>query len=136
MLRSEVMFTSGFPDHGVYSDDEDIQPGHNIAETLKAALEELGYRVSDPINGGDHGWELEIWRGRKRIWLQISAIGADENYLIAERQWLWPDMKPFAAFLWDLQRILQADSRFSQIGWFPKGGTYGGATPAPGPSDV
>ena len=75
-LRQNVQFCSGFPDDGDY--DLDVQSGRNIAETLKAALSQRGYRVSEPINGGDHGWELDVWRGRKRIWLQISVLAAGD----------------------------------------------------------
>lgn len=60
-LRQNVQFRSGFPDDADY--DLDVQPGRNIADALKAALSRRGYRVSEPINGGDHGWELDVWRG-------------------------------------------------------------------------
>ena len=101
-LRQNVQFCSGFPDDGDY--DLDVQPGRNIAEALKAALSQRDYRVSEPINGGDHGWELDVWSGRKRIWLQISVLAADECYLMTENMtfWMWPDRALFRAFLRDL----------------------------------
>ncbi len=134
-LRSEITFSSDFPDDAIYDDDQcvEVQPGRNIAEALKAALEPLDYRVSEPIDGGDHGWELDIWRGRKRLWLQISLI--DDCIIIAKPVGLWPDMKLFRAFLSDLQRILEADSRVNRIGWYPKGGIAGDAAPATRPFD-
>jgi len=100
-----------------------VQPGRNIAEALGAALRQRGYRVSEPINGGDHGWELDVWRRRKRIWLQISVLAADECYLMTENMtfWLWPDVELFRAFLRDLQSVLAEDSRFCVTGWFSKG---------------
>ena len=139
-LRPEIIFNSGFPNDAVYDGDgfADIQPGRNVAQTLRAALTQLDYRVSDPINGGDHGWELDIWRGRKRLWLQISVIGDDENYLLAENMtlWFWPDQKLFRTFLSDLKSVLDADSRFGRIGWLPKGGIARGLAPAAGPFDA
>lgn len=138
-LRPVVEFRSGFPDDTVEDDDEIVQwPGRNIAEFLKAALESLGYRVSEPIHAHEHGWELDIWRGRKRLWLQVSVLDAEECYLTAENKtsWFWPDVKLFRAFLSDLQHTIEADSRFSPIGWYPKGGPTHGMAPAAGPFDA
>ena len=138
-LRSEIEFRSGFPDDTVEDDEDIVQwPGLNIAAALKMPLEQLGYRVSEPIHAHEHGWELDIWRGRKRLWLQISVIEADECYLMAENRtfWLWPDVRVFRDFLSDLQRILEADGRFSRIGWFPRGGSGRNMAPAAGPFDA
>ena len=120
-LRQNVQFCSAFPNDADY--DLDVQPGRNIAEALKAALSRRGYRVSEPINGGDHGWELDVWRGRKRLWLQISVLAADECYLMTENMtfWLWPDMDLFRSFLRDLQSVLAEDSKFCVTGWFSNG---------------
>jgi len=137
--RSDVQFRSGFPDDAVYDtgDGCDVQAGRNIAEALKAALEQVDYRVSDPIDGGDHGWELDVWRGRKRLWIQISVLDAGECYLVTDNKtfWLLPDFKVYRAFLLDLQRILEADGRFSVVGWFSSGGIARGSAPAVGPFD-
>ena len=132
-LRQNVRFCSGFPQDG--DDDLDVQSGRNIVEALKAALRERGYRVSEPINGGDHGWELDVWRGRKRIWLQISVLAADECYLMTENMtfWLWPDLGLFRAFLTDLQSVLAEDSRFCVTGWFSKGASVSGTELAEAP---
>jgi hypothetical protein len=139
-LRPEIEFSSAFPDDSVFVDEVGyVQwPGRNIAEALKIALEARGYRVSEPIHAHEQGWELDIWRGRKRLWLQISVLEAALNYLMAENMtsWLWPDLKLFRAFLSDLQAILEADNRFSRIGWFPKGGIDRRLTPATGPFDT
>ncbi len=120
-VRQNVRFRSGFPDDG--DDDVDVQPGRNIAEALKTALEQRFYRVSEPINGGDHGWELDVWRGRKRLWIQISVLAADECYLLTENMtfWMWPDVELFREFLTDLQSILAENSRLWVTGWFSKG---------------
>jgi hypothetical protein len=44
-------------------------------------------------------------------------------------------VKLFRSFLADLQGVLEADDRFSQIRWFPKGGLGRGVAPAAGPFD-
>lgn len=136
-LRPEILFSSGFPDDAIYGADggAEVFGGRNIAEALKVALEGSGYRVSDLIDAGDHGWELDIWSGRQRMSLQVSVIDTDENYLIAQPFGLWPNRKLFRNLLEDLRRILEADSRFSQIGWFPIGGSGRNMAPAAGPFD-
>lgn len=136
-LRPKILFSSGFPDDAIYGADNgvEVSGGRNIAEALKAALEQSGYRVSDPVDAGDHGWELDIWSGRQRMSLQVSVIDADENYLIAQPFGLWPNRKLLRKLLEDLQRILEADSRFSGVGWLPIAGSGRNMAPAAGPFD-
>ncbi|HEX2800563.1 MAG TPA: hypothetical protein VHN73_00715 [Phenylobacterium sp.] len=137
-LRPEIQFTSGFPDDSIEDEEGFVQwPGRNVAEALKAALEARGYRVSDPVHMHEKGWELDIWRGRRRFWLRISMGDVEVNYLIAENMafLLWPDMKLYRTFLADLHNVLSADGRFTRIQWFPKGGVHRDAAPAAGPFD-
>jgi hypothetical protein len=137
-LRTDVQFRSGFPDDTVGDDHGvDVWPGRNITEALKVALERFGYQVSEPICAEHSGWELDISRGRERLWLQVSVLDAGECYLMTENVTfrIWPDMKPFRMFLTDLQRILEEDGRFGVIGWFPKGGSVGTMEPADAPFD-
>lgn len=132
-LRQNVQFCSAFPDDADH--DLDVQSGRNIAEALKAALGQRGYRVSEPVNGGDHGWELDVWSGRKRLWRQVSVLAADECYLVTENMtfWLWPDADLFRRFLKDLQSVLAEDGRFIVTGWFSKGAAVSGAELAEAP---
>jgi len=136
-LRTKILFSSGFPDDAIYGADNGVEVfgGRNIAETLKAAFERSGYRVSDPVDVGDHGWALDIWSGRRRMSLQVSVIDTDENYLVAESFGFWPSRKLLRQLLGDLQRILEADGRFSQIGWLPMRGSGRHMAPAAGPFD-
>lgn len=138
-VRSEVRFSSRFPVDYVAGQDggPDVAAGRNIASALKTALESCGYRVSDPMSGGDNGWELDIWRGGKRLWLQVSVLDAEECYIMAQNMtfFLWPDAKLFREFLSDLHRVLQADARFSRIGWLARGGIDRGDAPAAAPFD-
>ena len=137
-MRPEIQFSSAFPDDSIEDDGDFVQwPGRNVAEALKGSLEERGYRVSDPVDAQHVGWELDIWRGRKRFWLQISVLEPELNYLMAKNMtfFLWPDMKLFRAFLADLQAVLETDRRFGQVRWFPRGGIDASAEPASGPFD-
>ncbi|MBJ7409221.1 MAG: hypothetical protein JHD15_02495 [Phenylobacterium sp.] len=139
ILRPEIQFSSAFPDDSVEGETDLVQwPGRNIAEVIKAGLEARGYRVSEPIHAHEHGWELDIWRGRKRLWLQVSVLDAEVNYLMAENMtfFLWRDANLFRTFLSDLQSVLEADDRFSRVGWFAKGGIDRDEAPAAGPFDV
>lgn len=135
--RQEVRFKSGFPDDAPDTDDDDLQAGRNVAEALKAALEPLGYRVSEPIGAGHLGWELEIWRERKRFWLGISVIPRADGYMTMRNMtfWLWPGWDLYRAFQRDLQGILQADERFGKVRWYPDGGIAGRKKAAAGPFD-
>ncbi|MCW5557938.1 MAG: hypothetical protein KIT22_08910 [Verrucomicrobiae bacterium] len=135
-MRPEIQFSSAFPDDSIEDGGDFVQwPGRNVAEALKGGLEERGYRVSDPVDAQHVGWELDIWRGRKRFWLRISILEPELNYLMAKNMtfFLWPDVKLFRAFLADLQAVLEADHRFGQVRWFPKSGIDGRAAPASGP---
>ena len=139
IFRPEIAFSSTFPDDSIQDDVDFVQwPGRNIAEALKTALEQRDYRVSEPIHAHEHGWELDVWRGRKRLWLQISVIDTELNYLIAENMtfFLWRDTKLFRAFLSDLHVILEADPRFNQVRWFTKGGIGRDEAPALGPLEA
>ena len=138
IVRPEIQFSSAFPDDSIEDGGDFVQwPGRNVAEALKTALEERGYLVSEPVNAQHVGWELDIWRGRKRLWLQISVLEPELNYLMAKNMsfFLWPDVKLFHTFLADLRDILEADHRFSQVCWFPSGGIDANAEPASRPFD-
>lgn len=135
--RQEVRFRSGFPDDSVDSDEVELKAGRNIAEALKAALQPLGYRVSDPIGAGENGWELDIWSARKRFWLQISVLPPDRCYLMMRNMasWMSPGWDLYRTFQADLNRILQADSRVTKVGWLKDGGLDRGSKGAAGPFD-
>ena len=136
-LRPDVQFRSGFPDDTVENGDDIVEwPGRNIAEALKAALERLGYRVSEPVSMEHVGWELDIGLQRRAFCLRINVIDADECYLMASNSTIWlPDAKLFRSLLADLQRILKEDGRFVVVGWFPKGGIDRNLEPAAAPFD-
>lgn len=136
ILRPEIEFSSGFPDDSIEGEQEFVQwPGQNVAAALKAALEQRGYRVSEPIHAHEHGWELNIWRGRKRLWLQISMIDVELNCLTATDMtfFLWRDAKVLREFLSDLHGVLKADPRFKQVRWFARGDRDRDEAPSVGP---
>jgi len=120
---AKIEFHSAFPDDSVFDEDDGFVqwPGRNVVEVLKAGLEARGYEVSDQIDAQESGWELDISRNKQRLWLKISLIEPEENYLDAGHMtWsLWPDAKPFNAFLADLKAIVGADGRFSHVTGVP-----------------
>ena len=136
-IRPHLKMHADFPDDCV-EDDEDIIlfPGRNIAEALRDALGARGYRVSEPMHAGEHGWELEAYQDRLRRWIQITQLG-DECIVMTRNMasWLRPDLPAFRRFLSDLQAVLEADPRFSRIGWLTKDFSYTDAPPAAGPFD-
>jgi hypothetical protein len=138
-LRPVLEFDSTFPDDSIVDEDEEFVewPGRNIADAVKAGLEEGGYSVSEPISAEHKGWELDVRRGGKRLWLQVSVVGPDENYLIAQNMtfFLWPDHQLFRTFLSDLREIVAGDPRFQRPRWFAPGGAERGAAPADRPFD-
>lgn len=120
--RVEIRFHSAFADDSVEDDAGFVQwPGRNVAEVLKAGLEARGYQVSAPIDAQENGWELDVVRNKKRVWLQVSLIEPEENYLQVENMtsFPWPDHKLFRAFLADLKAIVDADGRFGRVAGFP-----------------
>lgn len=123
MSRSaEIEFHSAFPDDSIEDEAGFVQwPGRNVVEVLKAGLEARGYEVSDPIDAQESGWELDISRNKKRLWLRVSLIEPEENYLSAQDVTvsLWPDRKVFGAYLADLKAIVEAEARFSRVSGFP-----------------
>ena len=129
-VRRDVQFRSGFADDTVEDEDDTVVwAGRNITEALKAALERLGYTVSEPISAEHAGWELDLWHQRKGFSLRVNVIDASECYLMADSSisWLLPDTKPLRMLLADLQRILEEDGRFEVVGWIPRGGLVGTA---------
>lgn len=136
-IRPNIELRADFPDDRIEDDNDIVQfPGRNITEALRDALQALGYQVSDPIHAHEHGWELDVHRGRKRLWMQITSMGDDGECLIMTKNmtsWLRPDFDVYRVFLTDLQQVLEADARFSQIAWLTKEFWREGSTPARGP---
>lgn len=135
-IRPNVELRADFPDDCVEDDHDILQfPGANIAEALKVALSEIGYSVSEPIYAGEHGWELDVVRARRRFWIQITRLEDDECLLMTRNMgsWLRPDLPAYRTFLTDLQRILEGDRRFSRIGWLPKDWSRNNAPASAGP---
>lgn len=119
-IRPNVELLANFPDDTVEDEHDIVEfPGRNITEALAAALSGLGYRVSEPIYAGEHGWELDFWWERQRMWMQITRMAGDECFLMTKNMasWLRPGLPIYKVFLSDLQRILEDDDRFSSIAW-------------------
>ena len=117
-LRPEAEFRPDFPyDRG--GDETDVLAGRGMTEAIGAMLRSLGYDVSEPMHAGEHGWELEVRKGR-RFWLQISWFEKEVCRLTAfDVTWkFWRRRPGFKEFLTQLDDALRQDGRFHQIGWF------------------
>jgi len=119
-FRENVAFLADFPDDTVYGEDGDEAQfaGENVAKTLVSMLTAHGYDVGTPENCYELGWEFEVRRGKSVFAIRLTKIA--EFVLVArDRTWrLWPDHKPYVAFLQDLHSVLSGDVRFSRIWWF------------------
>lgn len=136
-IRPNIELRADFPYDGIEDEHDFVQwPGRNITEALRDALQALGYQVSDPIHAHEHGWELDLHRGRKRLWMQITSAGDHGECMIMTKHrasWFRPDADVYRVFLTDLQQVLEADARFSQMAWLKKEYWRDGHMPARGP---
>jgi hypothetical protein len=121
-LRSSVEFVPGFPNDGVEREDgmDFVHfPGRSIAKAVGDLLVARGYEVSDPIEMGFIGWELDIRKGGRRFWLRVNYIDEREAYLATrDLTWqFWRRRPSFRDFLLELEAELQLDGRFGQMAW-------------------
>jgi hypothetical protein len=136
-IRPNIELRADFPDDGIEDEHDFVQwPGRNITEALRDALQALGYQVSDPIAANEHGWELDVQRGRKRMWMQVTSAGENGECIIMTEHrasWFRPNADVYRVFLTDLQQVLEADPRFSQMAWLKKEYWRDDHRPAAGP---
>ncbi len=122
-VRTDIHFRSEFPDDTVEENGETVVwPGRNIMEMLKAAFEELGYRVSEPAHVPGRGWDLNLLRNTEPFCIKINVVER-EVYLMAGGPLMWLPMQQRAhrPFLIDLDRIVKAEPRIHDVSWYPKG---------------
>jgi hypothetical protein len=138
-IRPNIQMYADFPDDMIEDDHDIVQfAGRNIAEALREAFGERGYRVSEPIEAGEHGWELDVYKGKRRFWVQITSMSEDGEVLLMTQNmasWFRPDLPTFRLFLSDLEGVLEEDPRFNRIGWLTKDWWRTDAPPSGGPFD-
>lgn len=120
-LLTQVEFRADFPDDMIEDEHDIIQfGGLGMASALRTMLTDQGYDVSEPLNCGVVGWELDIRSGGIRFWLRISQSDAHDYVVHAQDMtWkFWLKGPSFAEFLAAIDNWLHADGRFDQVGWF------------------
>jgi hypothetical protein len=109
-------------------------PGRNVAEAIAELLRGEGYAVGAPECADEHGWDLDVRVGRKRIWLEVQ--GAQQEYVLHAIAHTGifgkPDLAFFAEFLTRLNEGLRRDAGFRPVKWYALGRDK---TPTGDPSD-
>lgn len=109
-------------------DNVDTYGGRRVAEAIGQMLRDLGYRVEGPICVDDHGWDLDVFVGRKRIWVEVQG-DSDEFWLQTEAmigvlgRLFRADVSYYWEFMQRLNDGLRAHPSFTSIEWY--GGKLG-----------
>jgi len=133
VVREWAMMRTDFPDDTVWEGHHLVQiGGRNVTVAVKEILEGLGYTVSEPEEGGDHGWLLSLRSSRMGCSFQITDFGknqitdlGEQAALLVEedRPWRARDRdssgQAFRELLKQLHSALQNDGRFHDIIWYP-----------------
>ena len=125
-LRPQAILDTTIPDDRVESDHEIvIYPGRMIAELIAAQLEARGYKIQAIEHLQEMGWAVVVESKRNYIEVLISVV--DHLYISArytpnfsDRLWGRKD-EVYRPLLRDLDTILRADDRFSNIRWMAAG---------------
>lgn len=122
VIRPCAELYADFPDDQIEDEDGEIVQfgGRGVAEAIAAILQRLGYDVSPPEHQQENGWDFEVTRQGKRVWMQVSDLG--EAYLLATeydpRFSLFKKSDPiYPEMLTRLNTELRADSRFHKVWW-------------------
>lgn len=127
ILRPDATFGTTLPDDQVdEEDDVAIWAGRNICEAIRAALSPKGYVVSEPVHAHEHGWELDVSRGKIRYWIQITRLADEECILLTRfRTWrLRGDRPGYRELVLDLAEFLGGDARFNNVRWYNRDGIH------------
>jgi hypothetical protein len=122
-------FRSDLPDDHIEDGDQIVQfGGKSVIAAIGEMLTRCGCEVSEPIYADEHGWELNVKAGRRRLWCQVTLI---DKYLFIFEQNSWFG-KHFRRYpqeyidaLKHLSAELQSDPRFHEIEWFAEGEALG-----------
>ena len=122
IIRQWAEFTSDLPDDFIEDEHDIIQyGGKSVAAAIGEHLRALGCEVSEPIYADEHGWELDIVAGKRKLWCQVTQI---EKWLITFEQApvlfdFFKKIRPeYLDMLSRLADALAADPRFHDVRWF------------------
>lgn len=115
-------FTSDLPEDHIEKGPYIVQfGGKSVAAAIGKMLERLGCVVSPPIYAHEHGWELDVQAGRRRMWGQVTLI---EGYIFVFEdtslidKMLGRHNKVYLDTLMSLSEALAQDSRFHDVQWY------------------
>lgn len=127
-VRPQAVLETTIPDDRVEADGEFVFfPGRTIIELLAEQLAARGYKIHAPEHLYETGWALVVESKRNYIEVLISFIGEDEVYVSAHYRPSFYDRllgrkdEIYRSVLRDLDTILRADDRFSNIRWMASG---------------
>ena len=125
-VRPQAVLETTIPDDSVEADGQFVFfPGRTIIELLAEQLIARGYKIHAPEHLHEMGWALVVESKRNYIEVLISVI--DEVYLSAHYVPNFGDRllgrkdEVYRPLLRDLDAILRADDRFSNIRWMAAG---------------
>jgi hypothetical protein len=125
-VRPQAILETTIPDDRVEADGEFVFfPGRTIIELLAERLAARGYKIHAPEHLHEMGWALVVESKRNYIEVRVSVI--DEVYLSASYvpnfydRLLGRKDDVYRPLLRDLDTILRADDRFSNIRWMAAG---------------
>jgi hypothetical protein len=125
-FRGYAELAVNFPDEQVEKDGQIIDlGGRTAAESISEILRGLGYDASPPEYAGDHGWDLNVYVDRKRIWLEIQPGPEKQEHILQIeamagffRRLFGIDLTYYAEFLTKLNEGLRHDRRFASVRWY------------------
>jgi uncharacterized RDD family membrane protein YckC len=125
MLRTKAEFSSSLPYDGVERDGEFVRwPGSTVASALAKMLERQGCTVEPLVEDGEHGWWFSFRFGSAEVVCNVTVIdgilaqfdgSSGGTPLLGKRR---PPNPDFVEILERLDRVLRADERFADLGWF------------------
>jgi hypothetical protein len=113
-----------FADDSVKEHGEIVQfAGRNVATAIQEMIAALGYRVSEPENGDEHGWWLHINHEDRQFWVQVTDLPPDVMLMIEDvtfflNRWFSKNGHLYGEFVRKLKAAIEADPRFHHIDWF------------------
>jgi len=119
--------SANFPDEAIQGEDgEMIDLGaRTAAEAIGEILRGAGYDIAPPEFMGDHGWDLNVYVDRKRIWLEFQPGAEPQEYILQIeamagffRRLRGIDLTYYAEFLTKLNEGVGRDPRFRWIKWY------------------
>ena len=126
VVRPQAVASSTFADDSVEDENHTlIFAGRTIAELIASQLAARDYEPSRPENMGFKGWFFTLSSRRNVIVIRVSVV--DDVYVAAYYHSNYLDRllgrkdEVYRPLLRDLDAILRADDRFSNIRWMAAG---------------